>query len=376
MKTMLIFCSHYFPHIGGIEKFTHNLSKYLNKKDVKITIITNNTENCEEYIIENNIEIYRLDSFNLLNGRFPIPKFNKKFKKIFNILKNRKFDFCLIQARFYILTLLGCIFAKRNNIKYLVLEHGTGHFTVNNIFFDFLGHIYEHIISFLVKLNWNNFAGVSKNCCIWLKHFNIYTEDVIYNGVDTIYSIIENSNYKLDKKEKVIISFASRLVVEKGIIKLIEAFKLLINEFPNILLYIAGYGKLEDYIKSESALENRIIFLGKLLPEEIYNLFNQSDIFVYPSYYPEGFPTVVLEAAYLKNLVIASDRGGTQELIINEDYGIILKEDSVDEIYSNFKYFIENISLRDIVSENISQRVSNFFSWDIISDNFINKYLN
>lgn len=114
MKTMLIFCSHYFPHIGGIEKFTYNLSKYLNKKDVKITIITNNTENCEEYIIENNIEIYRLDSFNLLNGRFPIPKFNKKFKKIFNILKNRKFDFCLIQARFYILTLLGCIFAKRS----------------------------------------------------------------------------------------------------------------------------------------------------------------------------------------------------------------------------------------------------------------------
>lgn len=54
-------------------------------------------------------------------------------------------------------------------------------------FLIFLGHIYEHIISFLVKLNCNNFAGVSKNCCIWLKHFNIYTEDVIYNGVDTIY---------------------------------------------------------------------------------------------------------------------------------------------------------------------------------------------
>lgn len=378
MKTMLIFCSHYFPHIGGIEKFTYNLSKYLNKKNVKITIITNNTEYVEDYEVENNIEIYRLDCFNLLKGRFPIPKFNKNYKKIFNMLKNKKFDFCLIQARFYILTLLGCIFAKRNNIKYLVLEHGTGHFTVNNIFFDFLGHIYEHIISLLVRLNCNNFAGVSKNCCIWLKHFNIHTEDVIYNGVDTIYiySIIENSNYRLDKNGKVIISFASRLVVEKGIVKLIDAFKLLINKFPNSILYIAGYGELEDYIKSQSSLENRIIFLGKLLPEEIYNLFNQSDIFVYPSYYPEGFPTVVLEAAYLKNCVIASDRGGTSELIINEDYGILLKNNSVDEIYSNLKHFIENINLRKIVSENISKRVSNVFSWDIISENFINKYLN
>lgn len=64
MKTMLIFCSHYFPHIGGIEKFTYNLSKYLNKKNVKITIITNNTEYVENYEVENNIEIYRLDCFN------------------------------------------------------------------------------------------------------------------------------------------------------------------------------------------------------------------------------------------------------------------------------------------------------------------------
>lgn len=180
----------------------------------------------------------------------------------------------------------------------------------------------------------------------------------------------------MDKNGKVIISFASRLVVEKGIVKLIDAFKLLINKFPNSILYIAGYGELEDYIKSQSSLENRIIFLGKLLPEEIYNLFNQSDIFVYPSYYPEGFPTVVLEAAYLKNCVIASDRGGTSELIINEDYGILLKNNSVDEIYSNLKHFIENINLRKIVSENISKRVSNVFSWDIISENFINKYLN
>lgn len=83
-----------------------------------------------------------------------------------------------------------------------------------------------------------------------------------------------------------------------------------------------------------------------------------------------------MEAAYLKNCVIASDRGGTSELIINEDYGVILKNNSVDEIYSNLKYFIENIDSRKSVSENISKRVSSVFSWDIISENFINKYLN
>ena len=156
-KTYCFFSARYLPYLGGVERYTYNLAKELISLGNNVIIITSLIGT--EPIYEENkcLKIYRLPSFRLLDGRFPVVKNNKDVKKIFSEINKNPIDYVVINTRFYLLSYWGAVFAKKSKIQAIVIEHGTGHFTVNNKLFDFVGHIYEHFISFLMKLNSSNY---------------------------------------------------------------------------------------------------------------------------------------------------------------------------------------------------------------------------
>ena len=78
MKKYCIFAAQFLPHMGGIENYTYNISKELIKRGNQVTVITNNTTNSVTREKMEGIEILRFPCFNLINGRFPIPKAGKK----------------------------------------------------------------------------------------------------------------------------------------------------------------------------------------------------------------------------------------------------------------------------------------------------------
>ena len=68
MANIILFSANYLPNIGGVEKYTQNLSLELASRGHKITIVTSNVFNLTEYeILEKNIEIYRLPCINQRN---------------------------------------------------------------------------------------------------------------------------------------------------------------------------------------------------------------------------------------------------------------------------------------------------------------------
>lgn len=376
MKTIMFFCGFYLPHLGGVERYTNNLVKELKNK-YNIIIVTTNDNNYTSYEKKDGVKIYRLPTYSVLKNRFPILKKNKEYRKLIKEIKSEKVDYTFCNARYYGTTILGLKLGKKNNSKLLVLDHSSDHITLGNFIFDKLIAVYEHYITSKIKRYNPNFYGVSKRCNEWLKHFKINSSGVFYNSID---GLEFNKYYKELKNDKIMISYIGRLIQEKGVLNLLEAFKNLSKKYNNIELSIAGDGPLLDKIKKDYKAGN-IHFLGKIDHENVMNLCVRTDIFVHPSMYPEGLPTSILEAGIMKTAIVATDRGGTKEVIKDDSVGIIVEENSQD-LYDKLEYLILNPSELDKYKENIHKRIMNNFTWKqtaVTVDNELkkcNKYIN
>ena len=69
-KRYCIFAAQYFPHLGGVERYTYNLSKKLIEKGNEVVIVTSNVYRLSDYEIVDGIPVYRVPCINLLEGRY------------------------------------------------------------------------------------------------------------------------------------------------------------------------------------------------------------------------------------------------------------------------------------------------------------------
>lgn len=184
-RKVLIFAGYFLPHIGGYEQAIYELSKGLAKKGYEIDIITCNTENVSTYEELEGFHIYRLPSWNILGGTYPIPKPTLTTVKILWKLLRKKHDLINTQTRFMTTSFLGLIFAKPKRIPLVHTEHGTKHSVVPNKFVDLISKTYDHMIgSLIVKYAQKN-IGNSNATCDFLRHLGAKETIVIHNGIDT-----------------------------------------------------------------------------------------------------------------------------------------------------------------------------------------------
>ncbi|MDD3337942.1 MAG: glycosyltransferase family 4 protein [Lachnospiraceae bacterium] len=372
MKSYCIFAAQYLPHMGGVENYTYNLSKKLIEKGNKVIVVTNQNGDLPAYEVMEGITIYRLPCLSLMNGRYPILKCNKEFRKINRILKKKHFDMVIVNTRFYIHSVYGARFAKKQGIPCIILDHGSTHLTVHNRLFDVLGGWVEHFLTMIVKHYCRDFYGVSMASVEWLKHFHIEGKGTIYNAIDLgkINQTLENpvKDYRNEygiPEDGVVVTFTGRLIKEKGILQLIQAVKRINRINDKVYLFLAGDGDEEETVARES--NKNIIPLGRLSFEEVIALLRQSDIFDLPSD-SEGFPTSVLEAVACHCYIIVTERGGAKELIAGDAFGTVIPDNNPDTVYESLFDCINHGEQRKIAEENAYKRLKENFTWDIVSD--------
>jgi glycosyltransferase involved in cell wall biosynthesis len=250
----------------------------------------------------------------------------------------------------------------------MLIEHGTGHFTVNNGFLDYFGKIYEHILTWRIKKYVDRYYGVSEACNTWLKHYGIQANGVFYNAIDSADARLAKDFYR-DKypKDTLVISYAGRLIKEKGVLNLLEAFTVATKENPKVKmkLLVAGSGPLLEEIK-QNYDDPSIELLGRLDFEHMLALYNRTDIFVYPSLYPEGLPTSILEAGLMDCAVIATPRGGTAEVIESGQHGIIT-DGSTGELSEAITHLAADAKEREALASALKHRVENVFNWKAVA---------
>lgn len=364
MKTIAIFSGYYLPHLGGVERYTYNLAKKLKQMGYNIIIITSRYDKELKEIEETDYaKIYRLPTYKIAAERYPINKKNKRFKEIFKMLENENIDSAIIQTRFWTTSYFASKFVAKNNIPACLIEHGSTHFTVNNKILDKFGEIYEHKLTNAIKKNVKDFYGVSKKCTEWLKHFGIEAKGVFYNSIN-IEEVEEYTKYIQKDSDKIIITYVGRMIEEKGVLKLIEAFEKLEKKYDNLELDLAGAGPILEKIIAENKDEKNIKILGKLSHDEVLKLLGKTTIFVNPSAFSEGLPTTILEAGIMNCAVVATPMGGTTEIISGDDFGYICGFET-DEILEKIEKLIRNKDEITKLSTNINDKVRKQFSWDV-----------
>lgn len=367
-KTVCIFSAQYLPHMGGVENYTFQLSKKLNEQGYRVIIVTSLDKGLKEYENSGNIEIYRMPSFQLLNGRFPILKINKSFSLIEKKLYNEKIDYVVINTRFYPLSVLGAKFAKKRGIEAIVIEHGSAYISFGNKLLDIFGNIYEHFMTFLIKRKCKNFYGVSLDSVKWLKKFKIQAKGTIHNAVNLEEIMTRLGNTKENFREKysisqssIVISFTGRLLSIKGLPNLVTAFQKIQKEYQNVYLFIAGDGELREFLLKQNICN--VILLGKLKHDQVYDLLKNTDIFCLPSR-SEGFSTSVLEAIACHCYIVTTNTGGANEMLLEGQCGEILNDGSVLSIYEGLKKAILLQDKRSELSEKAYTNLVENFTWN------------
>lgn len=372
-KRYCIFAAQYFPHLGGVERYTYNLARKLIEDGNEVVVVTSNVYKLSEYEQVDEIPVYRVPCWNLLAGRYPVLKMNTRFWKINRTLKKQEFDMVIVNTRFYPHSLYGMILAKKIKAKCITLDHGTSHLSVHNKFWDTVGAVFEHSLTKVDQIFCKDYYGVSGACNEWLSHFHIKAKGVLYNSIDLEEVKNMQANMKKMYREKynilenaTVITFTGRLLKEKGLPSLLNVMDKINKEREDIYLFIAGDGDMQDEIDSRK--NSHIIPVGRIDFEQIVTLLSESDIFCLPSF-SEGFSTSILEAAACGCYILTTARGGAKELLINDEYGCVILNNQEELLYDSLMDIINNPDKRKRGIELTYQRIRDNFTWDIVAHN-------
>jgi len=177
---------------------------------------------------------------------------------------------------------------------------------------------------------------------------------------------------KYDIRAKYILLFVGRLIEVKGVEYLIDALKILTTKLPDLKLFIAGTGNLEESLKnrvSKLNLSSHVSFLGAINHEDLINYYNICDLLILPSIVDrysqtEGSPMAILEAFSCGKPVVASNVGGLPELVKCGYNGLLAVPKNPKDIADKIIKILKELPIEKL-GRNARQTAINY-DWDNI----------
>lgn len=144
--------------------------------------------------------------------------------------------------------------------------------------------------------------------------------------------------------------FVGRIVRDKGINELCEAFERLKESKPSIRLLLVGQFEddldpISDKTREIIHNDNRIEAVGPKLNDELLAYYAASDCLVLPSY-REGFPNTVLEAGAMDLPCIVTDINGSREIINDGVNGLIVPSKNGEALYHAMDKMVSDKNMR------------------------------
>lgn len=168
----------------------------------------------------------------------------------------------------------------------------------------------------------------------------------------------------------IIFMFVSRILKDKGIEELIEAFRIAKTKYPYIELHIAG-GCSEDYeSKLKDWIESGIVtYHGRV--DDMKPLYGMMHCLIHPSYH-EGMANVILESAACARPCLVSNIHGCLEGVDDGISGFVFKVKSVDSIIEAIDSFV-NLSHDEKIRMGLAgrEKMEKEFNRDIVDSAYI-----
>lgn len=175
--------------------------------------------------------------------------------------------------------------------------------------------------------------------------------------------------------------FAGRLVKDKGVAEMLDAFERLDAGRP-VKLLVAGNVRDSKDPRNEKANYGRAVvarmaampnvrWVGSLRPAEMHDFLAAGDAFVLPSLWDDPFPTVMIEAACAGLPIIAGRRGGITEFLEGCP-GLRLLDDSGDaaSLAGAMRWLLENADAGAAAGRWLRRNVEQHFDWARVAEDF------
>lgn len=148
----------------------------------------------------------------------------------------------------------------------------------------------------------------------------------------------------------VTVLMASRLLVDKGVLEFCAAAGLVQKKYGfNVEFSLAGPvdsgspGSLTEEQIFDICASNNVQFLGSR--NDLKDILAKIDIFVLPSYYAEGIPKVLIEAAACGCAVITTDHPGCRDAIVAGETGMLVPPKDSTALENTLKFILSDRSL-------------------------------
>ena len=173
---------------------------------------------------------------------------------------------------------------------------------------------------------------------------------------------------KLKKTGTFTYIFVGRIVRDKGIHELIDAFVKVHQERSDTRLSLVG--RLEPELDPLSDETQHIIDTHKAIEavgiqKDVRPWFAAADVLTFPSY-REGFPNVVIEAGAMGLPSIVTDINGANEIIIAGENGIIIPSHDANALYNAMIEMHDNLEMQKKMTTNARPLVAQRFDCHIV----------
>jgi glycosyltransferase involved in cell wall biosynthesis len=388
-----------FPRFKGDSAgvFLFHFCQWLVKKGVNTTVIAPHDPGCDFTEKWGNIRIHRFPYFyplqlqklcygsgivknikNNLPAMLQLP-FLCASEFLFTLAFLKKYKPDILHAHWTLPQGLIGIIAKRIlKIPCVTSIHGSDVYSLKSSFFKTLNTIVIQN-SDVCTVNSMATAAIARRVC------GDGTAKVVPMGVDLeCFSKTQDVTFlkrKFEIKGPVIL-FVGRLIDLKGTAYLIKAMPEILLRFPAAKALIIGSGPLKDELADlvqKLALKENVVFIDEMPQEELVAFYSLADIFVLPSIInekgeTEGLGVVLLEAMACGLPVIGCNVGGIPDIIRNGVTGLLIKQKDPGDLAEKSIQMMSDKALRNKVIQNGFGLIENTFSWEAISDKFIEVY--
>lgn len=201
---------------------------------------------------------------------------------------------------------------------------------------------------------------------------NNYKRDTVYipNGInktEILEAQIITKKYAIGKDDYIL--FLARLVPEKGLDYLLEAFEKINTDKKLVIAggsshtndYVESIKKKVETINEKSSEYKRIIMTGFVHGRELEELYSNAYVYVLPSDI-EGMPISLLEAMSYGNCCLVSDIAENVEVV--ETYGEKFSKSNVSDLYEKLSELLQDKNKVQGYKHNVQKYILNKYNWD------------
>jgi len=239
------------------------------------------------------------------------------------------------------------------------------------------------------RKKWRGPARIFLNLCQWSaiyfpqqtivvsKTLKVYFEErfkkcvhYIPNGAGPVATDILPVLRSVYEKDRYVL-FVGRLVPEKGIQYLLQAFKHIHTDMPLILAGESSF--TDDYVSSLRKMSDpRVHFLGFIGGHELESLYKNAYLIVLPSEI-EGAPLVLLEAMYYGKCVLSSDLLECREIL--GSCGVHFRSQDPFDLKEKLEYLLTAGQVVQNFGKKAKERGCSVYNWDSITNKIEDIYL-